>query len=207
MLDGKLDGLDDGVLDGKLDGSDDGVLDGKLDGSSDGALDGEFDGSDDGVLDGDELGWDDGISEGYELGNSDGADDGIDDGTHVFSLTFKLTVQVEASPSTSVDVTSNDRVFPNPYVPGVKVSTIVGELSQTSRAVMDTGLLANVIVVSIQSVVKISIVRGGDVHADPSTEMTGGGVSCIKVEIVIGHMLPLLLHPSSKTTELEPKTV
>lgn len=71
---------------------------------------------------------------------------------------------------------------------------------------MDTGLLANVIVVSIQSVVKISIVRGDDVHADPSTEMTGGVVSCIKEEIVIGHMLGLL-HPSSKTTELEPKTV
>ena len=110
-------------------------------------------------------------------------------------------------PSTSVDVTSNDTVFPNPYVPGVKVSTIVGELSQTSCAVMDTGLLANVTVESIQSVVKISIVRGDDVHSDPSTEITGGVVSCIKVEIVIGHMLPLPLHPSSKTSELEPKTV
>ena len=115
-------------------------------------------------------------------------------------------MQVEALPSTSVDVTSNDMVFPNPYVPGVNVSTIVGELSQTSSAVMDIGLLANVIE-SIQSVVKISIVRGDDVHSNPSTEMTGGVVSCIKVEIVIGHMLPLPLHPSSKTAELEPKTV
>lgn len=193
------------------------MLDGELDGSNDGVLEGEFDGSDDGVFDGDVLGSDDGLNEGDELGSSDGGldtvgledgvDDGIDDGTHVFSLTSKLTAQAEALPSTSVDVTWNDMVFPNPYVAGVKVSTIVGELSQTSCAVIDTGTLANVTDESIQSVVKISIERDDVVHADPLTEMTGGVVSSIVEEIVIGHILPLLLQPSSKTSELDPKIV